>query len=98
MKLSKVTIETIAAHCHAPPDDELLLVYWDAAVSKVLSDTGLTRRGADKYADLTVAALILTSEMYYNRSFLVDSDKLNKVVESFIGSHDFNLLPSGGGK
>ena len=95
MKISEVKAKTdiIAAHCNASPDDELLQVYWDAAVKKVLSDTGLDEAAADQYDDLTVAALALTAEMYYNRGAHIDNDKLNRVVDSFLGSHDFNLLP-----
>ena len=95
MKLSEVKKELIAAHCHTSPEDDLLEVYWDAAVKSILSNTGLDKESADEYDDLTVAALALTADMYYNRGVHVNNEKLNKVVSSFIGSHDFNLLPGG---
>ncbi|MCL2045736.1 MAG: head-tail connector protein [Oscillospiraceae bacterium] len=96
MKISRVKTETIAAHCHAPEDDPMLKVYWDAAVQYVLGYTGMTKRDADKHEDLTVAALVLVSDMYYNRSYHVASEKVNQIVDSIIGSHDYNLLPGGG--
>lgn len=96
MKLSEVTNEIKAQHCRTSAADPLLPLYWDAAVQSVLSYTGLTPEEADKYADLTIAALILTSDMYDNRQVQVDTDKVSKVFESFVGSHDFNLLPGQG--
>ena len=93
MKISEVTMETVAAHVRTAADDQLLEVYWDAAVKSVLSYTGLDNVTADKYDDLTVAALVITSEMYDNRQMQVESDKVSKVVEGFIGLHDHNLLP-----
>ena len=97
MKLSAVKMKTVAQHCHTTPDDEMLKVYWDAAVEYVRDYTGLTARAADKYAALTVAALALVADMYYNRNVHVDNDKINRVVQSFLSAHDVNLLPSGGG-
>ena len=96
MKISRVKNDTIAAHCHAPVDDPMLKVYWDAAVQHVLGYTGLTIKEADKHEDLTVAALVLVSDMYYNRSYHVASEKVNNIVDSFMSSHDYNLLPGEG--
>ena len=93
MKISDVTMETVAAHVRTDAEDKLLKVYWDAAVKSVLSHTGLSAEEADEYDDLTVAALVITSEMYDNRQMQVESDRVSKVVEGFIGLHDHNLLP-----
>ena len=96
MKISAVGVREIAAHVRAPEDDPMLQIYWAAAVNSILGYTGLDEAQADEYADLTVAALVITSEMYDNRQMQVENDKVSRVVESFIGLHDRNLLPKEG--
>ncbi len=97
MKLSAVTKSIAANWCHCPPGDPAVIICWDAAKQHVLSYTGLDAESADEHEALTVAALSLASAMYYNREMLSDSDKINKVAESFMSAYDHNLLPSGDG-
>jgi len=93
MKLSEMTMGHLALWCHVQPDDMRLPVAWAAALSAILGRTGLSAEDADEYGDLTFAAIALASDMLYNPGLHVDSDKVNQVVESFIGLHDHNLLP-----
>lgn len=95
-KLSDLTPIFAAHHVRADRGDEMLGLYLDAARAYVLSYTGLTAEAADAYSELAVAALILTSDMYDNRQATVDSDKVNRVLNYFLGAHDHNLLPGQG--
>lgn len=93
MKLSEVPLEIVARHCRTTPDDLTLPIYFDAGKAAVLSYTGLSKEAADERPELTVAALVLTADMYDNRQVQADNDKVNRVFESFVSLHDYNLLP-----
>ena len=93
MKLSEVSEEIMALHCRTTPEDKMLPVYWAAAKEYVLGHTGLTEDAADEYAGLTVAALAITADLVENKNAHIDNDKVNKVIDSFMGLHDRNLLP-----
>ena len=95
MKLSEITMEHLSQWCHVQQDDVRLPGAWAAAKEAVISNTGLDEETADEYEDLTFAAIALSADMIYNTGYHVDNDKINKVVESFIGLHTHNLLPGG---
>lgn len=46
----------------------------------------------DDYEDLTIVLFTLANEMYDNRDFVVDNDKLNFVVKQILDSYSVNLL------
>lgn len=46
----------------------------------------------DDYADFYIAVLVLCQDMYDNRSYYVDRNNVNKVVETILGMHSVNLL------
>ena len=56
------------------------------------SYTGHTEAQLDDYPDFVVVVLILCQDMWDNRTLYVDSDNLNKVVETILGMHSVNLL------
>ena len=92
MKLSELTPEIAATHVRTAVDDSVLPIYLDGARYHVLSYTGLTMEQADEKDDLAVAALILTADMYDNRQATVESDKVNRVLDSLLSVHRVNLL------
>lgn len=58
-------------------------------ISKYTGQTDL-----DSYPDFVIVVFILCQDMYDNRTLYVDSNNLNKVVETILGMHSVNLLPS----
>lgn len=46
----------------------------------------------DDFEDLTIVLFTLANEMYDNRDFVVDNDKLNFVVKQILDSYSVNLL------
>ena len=95
MKLSEMSMDHLAEWCHVRSEDPRLPTAWDAAKSSILGYTGLDESAANEFDELTIAAIALTSDMIYNPTMHVDNDNLNRVVGSFIGLHNYNLLPGG---
>lgn len=98
MKISEMTMEELAVWCRMTPDDPrmpLLPSAWEFSVQHIADYTGRSKTDLDCHASLTFAAIALASDYIANPSLHVDNDKLNKIVESIIGLHDFNLLPGG---
>lgn len=62
------------------------------AKSYIKGYTGLDDTALDTKEDLTLAYLALISDMYENRSFTVDKDKVNKLVEGMLYLYSINLL------
>ena len=58
----------------------------------IQSYTGLTAEQIDDYPDFVIVVLILCQDMYDNRTLYVDSNNLNKVVDTILGMHSVNLL------
>lgn len=58
----------------------------------IKSYTGRTEAQLDNYPDFVIVVLILCQDMWDNRTLYVDSDNLNKVVETILGMHSVNLL------
>ena len=54
--------------------------------------TGRTIQDLDNYKDIIIVILILVQDMWDNRTLYVDSNNVNKVVESILGLHSVNLL------
>lgn len=56
--------------------------------------TGRTSEELDNYQDFVIVVLILCQDMWDNRALYVDKTNLNKVVETILGMHSVNLLPT----
>ena len=70
-----------------------------AAKSFVSSYTGIPETTTDEsvktlddYSDFYIAVLVLCQDMYDNRSYYVDKNNVNRVVETILGMHSTNLL------
>lgn len=105
MKVSEITAANIKdyARIDGTDDDWLVDAILSAAMAHVVSQTGLPLLPdvdadgvpvacVDDYEDLTIAVLVLASDMYDNRSCVVDKSGVNKAVESILGAHCHNLL------
>lgn len=107
MIISELTIYNIAEHLHENPDEitgetrTLLSAMQDAAVSYVKAYTGLSDEPLDEseddwkkldaHEDLTIAVLMLISDMYDNRSMTVDQSHPNMTVQTILNMHCINL-------
>lgn len=65
---------------------------FDAAKTYILNQTGMEEETLNEKDDLTMAALILTEDLYDNRRYYVDTDKVNEVVTGIIYQYSENLL------
>ena len=93
MKTSDVPDRILLKNSNAYEEDiDLIEVYKDAAKSYIKNYTGLSDEELDKYDDLKTAYLCIISDMYDNRTFTVDSDKNNRMLQSIMDMHCINLL------
>jgi len=95
-KVSEITTQKIADYIKLvnASDGELneLATYLNVAQNFIKNYTGLTDETIDDYSDLVIVVYVLCQDMYDNRSYYVDTNNLNKVVETILGMHCVNLL------
>jgi hypothetical protein len=94
MKISEINKEHLRDYARVDyADDDIL---FDnillACKSYIKSYTGLTLEGMDAKEDLTMVLFVLSNELYENRSFTVQNDKVNTVIKSIMDMHSVNLL------
>lgn len=58
---------------------------------KITSDI-TDEKTLDDYSDFIIVVYVLCQDMYDNRSYYVDGNNLNKVVETILNMHCVNLL------
>lgn len=95
MKISEVTLDKVKNHCHVYIDDDdnyLKDIVLPAAKSFIKNYTGLTDETVDTKEDLTIALLVLCSDMYDNRHFVINASNINPIAKSILGMHSVNLL------
>ena len=73
-------------------EDALLTSILDSAKHYVLKYTGLSESLANDEPDLVIAVYVLCQDAWDNRAYYVDSNNVNKVVDSILGMHSVNLL------
>ena len=73
-------------------DLDLLSTILEASKAYVLQFTGRDEEAANNYPDFTIAVYVISAEMYDKRSYTVDSERANQIVESILGSRSINLL------
>lgn len=98
MKVSEITLSDICRQIRVDEDyitkDERqhLAVIQKAAVEYVKGYTGLDDVEIDTHEDITIAVLVLISDMYDNRQMTVDKGNVNRVVDTILGMYCINLL------
>lgn len=73
-------------------ETQLLETIIESGKSYIKTYTGLTTEQLDLYPDITLALMVICQDMWDNRSYYVESNNVNKVVENILGSHSVNLL------
>lgn len=98
MKVSEIAIEDICRQIReeieylTEEDKSHLEILKTAAIEYVKSYTGLDEEAIEENEDITIAVLVLISDMYDNRQMYVDKNNTNRVVETILGMYCINLL------
>jgi uncharacterized phage protein (predicted DNA packaging) len=94
MKISEVAIKELKdyAHVYHDEDDVLFKSILAAGKSFIKGYTGLDDDQLDTKEDLTIVLFVLSNEMYDNRTFTVENDKVNTVIKSILDMYSVNLL------
>ena len=98
-KVSDITYEDIADYIRlseiSQSDQNYLTTLINISKDYISNYTGINEANLDKYTDLIIVVFVLCQSMYDNRSLYVDKSNLNNVVETILGMHQNNLLPTG---
>lgn len=98
MKISEIKISDICSYIREMEEDlteeeiKLLEGMKSAALMYCIGHTGLSEIDIEKHEDITIAVLVLISDMWDNRSMTVERNNVNKVVDSILGLYSVNLL------
>jgi uncharacterized phage protein (predicted DNA packaging) len=94
MKFSEVTTDIIKSYgkIETNDNDSIISIILSAAKSHIQSYTGLTLVQVDEKEDVTIALMVLCNDMYENRQYIVENDKVNIVVKSILDKHCINFL------
>lgn len=98
MKVSEIGISEICQQIRQEEayltsnDRALISILQNAAVEYVKSYTGLSMEEIDQHEDITVAVLVLISDMFDNRQMYVDKNNVNRVVDTILGMYCVNYL------
>lgn len=96
MKISEVTVQDLKEYAREYNDDPETIRTFETILAAVKSYikgyTGLSTEQMDTKEDLTIALQVLSNEMYDNRTFTVENDKVNTVIKSILDMHSINLL------
>lgn len=93
MKVSEITAEHLADYLKLEADEQdMIQMFLSSAIAYVKSYTGLNDEEIDLHNDLVPVIYVLVSDIYENREYLVQQDKVNKLVQSILNMYSKNLL------
>lgn len=94
MKISEVNTADLKnyARVYHNDDDALFDSILASCKAYIKSYTGLTIESMDTKEDLTMTLKVLSNELYDNRTFMVENDKVNPFIKSILDMHSINLL------
>lgn len=93
MKVSEITTSDLVNYLKVEESEVTdLQVFLDSAKAYMKSYTGLDDTEIDTHPDLVPVVFVLVSDMYENREYMVQSDKVNKLVQSTLNMYSINLL------
>lgn len=95
IKISEVDLDMVKGYLHLDSNEEdlLLQLIMDGAKDYIKSYTGISAdEDLDTKSDLTISYLALINEMFDNRSFTTESDKVNKLIDNMLNMYCLNLL------
>ena len=96
IKVSEVSVSNLGDFLRltelTQSETQLLETIIESGKSYIKTYTGLTTEQLDLYPDITLALMVICQDLWDNRSYYVESNNVNKVVENILGSHSVNLL------
>lgn len=94
MKVSEIGLKEIKDYLRITENDEDTFIQTIILASKafIRSYTGLNENQMDSKEDLAIVLYVLCSEMYDNRQYTADKDKVNIIVKTILDMHSINLL------
>ena len=96
MKISEVTTDIVKEYINALEEkDTVINMLISSSKQYILQYTGIKEEKLNEYEDLTMVLLILCSDFYDKRQFMLDSNSgvpINAIVESILNMHAFNLV------
>lgn len=73
-------------------DEKYLETIKNVAIDFIKNNTGVDDDTIDQYADFIIVVYVLCQDMYDTRSYYVDGNNVNKVVQTILDMHSRNLL------
>lgn len=94
MKYSELSINEVKEYLRIEGDSEnnTINIMFMASKSFVKGYTGLSLDQLDQYEDLSLVVLCLCAEMYDNRQFTVDKDKVSPMILIILNLYSIDLL------
>jgi hypothetical protein len=94
VKVNEITVADLKdyAHVYHAEDDALFGNILTACTAYVQAYTGLTTDQLNAHDDLSMCVFVLSNELYDNRTFIVDNEKVNMVIKTILNMHSVNLL------
>lgn len=98
MKVSEIKLSDLLKQCRLEADYlaegemEYLENLKKAAIEYVKSFTGLSLTQLEEHEDITIAVLVLVSDMYDNRQVYVDRNNTNRTVDTILNMYRVNFL------
>lgn len=95
-KVSDITVSDIQNYLRiselTEADEKYLETIKNVAIDFIKNNTGVDDDTIDKYADFIIVVYVLCQDMYDTRSYYVDGNNVNKVVQTILDMHSRNLL------
>lgn len=95
-QFSQITVNDVETYLRLAEitlaESTMLGTILEAAKSYVLTYTGRTTEEADTFPEFTIAVYVICEDMFDKRTYTVDADSTNKIVDSILGSRSINLL------
>ena len=95
-KVSDITTTDLAEYLRlvdpSNADTQTLSNLLGIAKAYIEQYTGRSSTEIDTFQDVVIVVFVLVQDMWDNRTLYVNTNNLNKVVESILGLHSVNLL------
>ena len=95
-KVSKITVDSLKNYLRlsdiTEEDKKYLETIIKVAIDYIKNNTGLNDKELEQYNDLVIVVYVLCQDMYDTRTYYVDNNNVNKVVQYILDMHSRNLL------
>ena len=95
-KVSEIKVDDLKSYLRlseiTEQDEKYLKTILKIAIEFIKNNTGVDDKDIDKYSDFIIVVYVLCQDMYDTRSYYVDGNNVNKVVQTILDMHSRNLL------